>query len=192
MVASGPFISMPHSRWLALSVLLAAELLVGVNLLTVPDLSGQTGLVAMAIASAAQSFKVAVAFAATCLLVFSRRLGAITQTLGDQAGYRWWPWLAAHALACGVFLLVAWPVLGPAPDAALATAPWLLATLGLGAATLVFLLLAPEQAGADHLKALARISRLLRDPLTIEKLKASRDRATLHAVLTEPATSHAA
>lgn len=57
---------------------------------------------------------------------------------------------------------------------------------------LVFLLLAPEQAGADHLKALARISRLLRDPLTIEKLKASRDRATLHAVLTEPATSHAA
>lgn len=146
MVASGPFISMPHSRWLALSVLLAAELLFGVNLLTVPDLSGQTGLVAMAIASAAQSFKVAVAFAATCLLVFSRRLGAITQTLGDQAGYRWWPWLAAHALACGVFLLVAWPVLGPAPDAALATAPWLLATLGLGAATLVFLLLAASPA----------------------------------------------
>ena len=57
---------------------------------------------------------------------------------------------------------------------------------------LVFLLLAPEHAGADHLKALARISRLLRDPLTIEKLKASRDRAALHAVLTEPATSHAA
>ena len=43
---------------------------------------------------------------------------------------------------------------------------------------LVFLLLAPEQAGADHLKVLARISRLLRDPLTIAKLKASRDRPT--------------
>ncbi len=57
---------------------------------------------------------------------------------------------------------------------------------------LVFLLLAPEHAGADHLKALARISRLLRDPLTTEKLKASRDRAALYAVLTEPATSHAA
>jgi PTS system nitrogen regulatory IIA component len=57
---------------------------------------------------------------------------------------------------------------------------------------LVFLLLAPEDAGADHLKALARISRLLRDPLAIEKLKGSRDRAALHAVLTEPATSHAA
>ena len=57
---------------------------------------------------------------------------------------------------------------------------------------LVFLLLAPEDAGADHLKALARISRLLRDPLAIEKLKGSRDRVALHAVLTEPATSHAA
>jgi nitrogen PTS system EIIA component len=57
---------------------------------------------------------------------------------------------------------------------------------------LLFLLLAPEQAGADHLKALARISRLLRDPQTIENLKASRDRASLYAVLTEPATSHAA
>lgn len=57
---------------------------------------------------------------------------------------------------------------------------------------LVFLLLAPADAGADHLKALARISRLLRDSLSIEKLKASRDRAALYAVLTEPATSHAA
>ena len=37
---------------------------------------------------------------------------------------------------------------------------------------LIFLLLAPEHAGADHLKALARISRLLREPTTIEKLKA--------------------
>jgi len=57
---------------------------------------------------------------------------------------------------------------------------------------LIFLLLAPEQAGADHLKALARISRLLRDPVTIENLKVSRDPAALYAVLTEPVTSHAA
>lgn len=57
---------------------------------------------------------------------------------------------------------------------------------------LIFLLLAPEHAGADHLKALARISRLLRDPITIENLKASRDPAALYAVLTEPVTSHAA
>ncbi len=57
---------------------------------------------------------------------------------------------------------------------------------------LVFLLLAPADAGADHLKALARISRLLRDDLSLERLKASRDRAALFAVLTAPATSHAA
>src|SRR5215813_12065509 len=49
---------------------------------------------------------------------------------------------------------------------------------------LVFLLLAPEQAGADHLKALARVSRLLREPTTIEKLRAAKDRAALYAVLT--------
>lgn len=51
---------------------------------------------------------------------------------------------------------------------------------------LIFLLLAPEHAGADHLKALARISRLLREPQTIERLRASHDRATLYAALTEP------
>jgi PTS system nitrogen regulatory IIA component len=56
---------------------------------------------------------------------------------------------------------------------------------------LIFLLLAPEHAGADHLKALARISRLLREPSTIERLKASKDRAALYSVLTEPAV-HAA
>jgi len=57
---------------------------------------------------------------------------------------------------------------------------------------LIFLLLAPEQAGADHLKALARISRVLRDTLATEKLRTSRDRAALYAVLTEPMASHAA
>src|SRR5581483_2141635 len=56
---------------------------------------------------------------------------------------------------------------------------------------LIFLLLPPEHAGADHLKALARISRLLREPATIDKLRASRDRAALYSVLTEPAV-HAA
>ncbi|MDX2155953.1 MAG: PTS IIA-like nitrogen regulatory protein PtsN [Hyphomicrobiaceae bacterium] len=57
---------------------------------------------------------------------------------------------------------------------------------------LVFVLLAPEQAGADHLKALARISRVLRDPLTLEKLRAARDSVVLYSVLTEPLASHAA
>jgi PTS system nitrogen regulatory IIA component len=58
---------------------------------------------------------------------------------------------------------------------------------------IVFLLLAPEGAGADHLKALARISRLLREGFAVEKLRASKDAATLYAVLTEDeASSHAA
>ena len=57
---------------------------------------------------------------------------------------------------------------------------------------LVFLLLAPEHAGGDHLKALARISRLLREPRTIERLRAAKDKAALVAVLTAPAASHAA
>lgn len=57
---------------------------------------------------------------------------------------------------------------------------------------LVFLLLAPEAAGADHLKALARVARVLRDPQTAAKLRATRDAAALHALLTQPAASNAA
>ncbi len=58
---------------------------------------------------------------------------------------------------------------------------------------LVFVLLAPETAGADHLKALARVSRLLRDRVYCEKLRGSDSRDALFAILTEQtATSHAA
>lgn len=57
---------------------------------------------------------------------------------------------------------------------------------------IVFLLLAPEGAGADHLKALARISRLLRESHAVDKLRASKDASALYAVLTESATPHAA
>jgi nitrogen PTS system EIIA component len=57
---------------------------------------------------------------------------------------------------------------------------------------LVFLLLAPESAGADHLKALAKIARLLRDAPILARLRAARDSATLHALLTEEPTSQAA
>jgi PTS system nitrogen regulatory IIA component len=57
---------------------------------------------------------------------------------------------------------------------------------------LIFVLLAPEAAGADHLKALARVSRLLRDRATCEKLRGSDSADALYAVLTETAASHAA
>lgn len=51
---------------------------------------------------------------------------------------------------------------------------------------LVFLLLAPETAGADHLKALARISRLLRSPGTCEKLRGANNSDALYMLLTQP------
>lgn len=57
---------------------------------------------------------------------------------------------------------------------------------------LIFLLIAPEQAGADHLKALARISRLLRDRSTCEKLRGSETAEAIYALLTDSATSRAA
>lgn len=56
---------------------------------------------------------------------------------------------------------------------------------------LVFLLLAPETAGADHLKALARIARLLRDPDVAQKLRAAQDADALYAVLALPSASAA-
>jgi nitrogen PTS system EIIA component len=48
---------------------------------------------------------------------------------------------------------------------------------------LIFVLLAPETAGADHLKALARVARLLRDPDVARKLRESRDAEAIYAVL---------
>ena len=49
---------------------------------------------------------------------------------------------------------------------------------------LIFMLLAPENAGADHLKALARVSRLLRSTATCEKLRAASSPEALYAILT--------
>jgi nitrogen PTS system EIIA component len=56
---------------------------------------------------------------------------------------------------------------------------------------LVFLLLAPEAAGADHLKALARVARLLRETDVKRKLRESRDAEALYAVLAMPSASAA-
>jgi PTS IIA-like nitrogen-regulatory protein PtsN len=49
---------------------------------------------------------------------------------------------------------------------------------------LVFLLLAPEDAGAEHLKALARVSRLFRDQAAVAKLRGSSSSDALYALLT--------
>ena len=57
---------------------------------------------------------------------------------------------------------------------------------------LICLLIAPESAGADHLKALATAARLLRDSKITAKLRAARDVTGLYAVLTGEPASHAA
>ena len=54
---------------------------------------------------------------------------------------------------------------------------------------LIFLLLAPESAGADHLKALARIARIFRDSGTAAKLRATSDATALYTILTQPTPS---
>ena len=57
---------------------------------------------------------------------------------------------------------------------------------------LIFLLLAPETAGADHLKALARVSRLLRDATICEKLRGTETSEALYALLTHSMEHRAA
>lgn len=50
---------------------------------------------------------------------------------------------------------------------------------------LVFTILAPANAGVDHLKALALVSRTMRDTGVCAKLRANSDVATLHTILTD-------
>jgi len=57
---------------------------------------------------------------------------------------------------------------------------------------LIFLLLTPANSGADHLKALARLSRLLRDKAMCDKLRGTDRADALYALLTDRAASHAA
>lgn len=55
-----------------------------------------------------------------------------------------------------------------------------------------FLLLAPEGAGAEHLKALAQVARVLREPGMLERVRAARDASALYALLTQTSASQAA
>jgi PTS system nitrogen regulatory IIA component len=57
---------------------------------------------------------------------------------------------------------------------------------------LVFLLLSPSDAGVDHLKALARVSRTLRDRQTLAKLRGARSKDAIFALLSGTETLHAA
>lgn len=57
---------------------------------------------------------------------------------------------------------------------------------------LVFGLFAPQNAGVEHLKALALVSRTLRESSVCAKLRANRDAETLYTILTEAQAAHAA
>lgn len=57
---------------------------------------------------------------------------------------------------------------------------------------IVFLLLAPREAGAEHLRALARVSRTLRDGAVCDKLRSTRDVSAIFSILTEAEASRAA
>lgn len=57
---------------------------------------------------------------------------------------------------------------------------------------LIFALLAPIDAGVDHLKALALVSRTMRSADICSKLRSNTDAQTLHALLTEDSSSQAA
>ena len=57
---------------------------------------------------------------------------------------------------------------------------------------LIFLLLAPEAAGADHLKALARISRVLRNARKCDMLRSANTREKIFSLLTQDVQTHVA
>ncbi|HEV8035959.1 PTS sugar transporter subunit IIA [Yoonia sp.] len=57
---------------------------------------------------------------------------------------------------------------------------------------LVFALIAPEDAGVEHLKALALVSRTLRNTAICGKLRANQDPNTLHTILTAVESTQAA
>ena len=51
---------------------------------------------------------------------------------------------------------------------------------------IIFGLIAPESAGADHLKALASIARVLRNPATVAKMRSTREPSALYSLLIHP------
>ena len=57
---------------------------------------------------------------------------------------------------------------------------------------LAFALFAPREAGVEHLKALALVSRTLRDQSICAKLRANQDPATLYTIVTESQAVQAA
>ncbi len=60
------------------------------------------------------------------------------------------------------------------------------------AVDLVCMLIAPESAGADHLQALARIARALREPALVARLRSAKDASSIYLLLTQYPDTRAA
>jgi PTS system nitrogen regulatory IIA component len=86
--------------------------------------------------------------------------------------------MSSLAKPCGLFARLAHPIAFDAIDER--------------PVDIVFLLLAPEGAGADHLKALARVSRLLRDRSLVDKLRATESAEALYALLVDSVQAQSA
>lgn len=56
---------------------------------------------------------------------------------------------------------------------------------------IIFVLIAPEGAGADHLKALARVARVLRNQSVLDQIRQARDPSAIYAILSESAAKAA-
>lgn len=56
---------------------------------------------------------------------------------------------------------------------------------------IIFVLIAPEGAGADHLKALARVARVLRNQSVLDQVRSARDPMAIYAILAETAAKAA-
>jgi PTS system nitrogen regulatory IIA component len=57
---------------------------------------------------------------------------------------------------------------------------------------LVFLILAPEGSGADHLRILSKVSRVLRNDEIVQKIRSTKDASAIYSFLIDEETSHAA
>ncbi|KQT83961.1 PTS IIA-like nitrogen regulatory protein PtsN [Aurantimonas sp. Leaf443] len=57
---------------------------------------------------------------------------------------------------------------------------------------LVFMLLAPESSGAEHLKALSKVARLLRESETVERIRHTHDAGAIYALMTNHTSRNAA
>lgn len=132
-------------RWLAVAVLMVAELASARFFLAFPEIATQSGPVAQLIRSVNENVSIGsigsfvVAFIATLLLIISKRLESVVRDLLTQDEYRWWPWLAGHTAFFMLFVGLSWPVFGPAAGGSGLSPGWLAGWITTGTVMLICL-----------------------------------------------------